>query len=86
VVSHSEEVKALPPGFHKTCERQEVLFDGLEHDQLPIFTFQFHPDAAEEFLQRRGVPYTELDIAKIEEDSRRLLAAFHRVAAGVAPG
>jgi GMP synthase-like glutamine amidotransferase len=80
VISHAEEVKSLPAGFHKASDRSPVLFDGLEHDRLPIFSFQFHPEAGVDFLAKRGVQVTALDAVKLDEDSERLLGAFRTLA------
>jgi GMP synthase-like glutamine amidotransferase len=80
VVSHAEEVKTLPGGFVKTAERQPVRFDGLEHGSLPIFSFQFHPEAGAAFLSARGCQVGQNDADALERDSVRLLQAFARVA------
>ncbi len=75
VASHKEEVKRVPAGFKVICHRPDVEADGLEHERLPIFSFQFHPEAREEFLVRRHVDPAGLD-ARAIEDNRHLLAAF----------
>jgi GMP synthase (glutamine-hydrolysing) len=80
VISHCEEVKELPAGFHPCSRRSGVCFDGLEHDRLPIFSFQFHPEAGEDFLRRRGVQVSAEEAAMLRDDSRRLLGAFMHVA------
>jgi len=77
VVSHREEVKTVPPGYRTTASRPGVAVDGLEHASLPIFTFQFHPEARDEFAERRGIDPREID-DRLRRDSRRLIAAFHR--------
>jgi hypothetical protein len=55
-----------------------VPFDGLEHDTLPVFTFQFHPEARDEFVRRRGLDPHAVD-ARLVADSDRLLDAFRRL-------
>ncbi|MBI5535681.1 MAG: hypothetical protein HY898_23320 [Deltaproteobacteria bacterium] len=80
VISHAEEVKSLPAGFHKASDRSPVLFDGIEHDRLPIFSFQFHPEAGVDFLAKRGVQVSVADAARLDEDSERLLGAFRTLA------
>jgi len=80
VISHCEEVKDLPAGFHACSERDGVLYDGIEHDQLPIVSFQFHPEAGEEFLRRRGVQVDASEAEVIRSDSVSLLRAFAAMA------
>jgi GMP synthase-like glutamine amidotransferase len=78
VASHSEEVKDLPPGYRVVARRPPVAADGLEHESLPVFTVQFHPEARQGFLTRRGADASGLDSVAIE-DNARLLAAFRRL-------
>jgi GMP synthase-like glutamine amidotransferase len=78
VASHGEEVKDLPPDYRVAARRPPVAADALEHTSLPIFTVQFHPEARESFLTRRGVDPAPLD-ARAVEDNRRLLASFRRL-------
>jgi GMP synthase-like glutamine amidotransferase len=77
VVSHREEVQALPEGYRITARRPGVAVDGLEHDSLPVYSFQFHPEALDDFARRVGVPVEGLD-ERVLEDSRRVLGAFRR--------
>jgi GMP synthase-like glutamine amidotransferase len=82
VVSHREEVKQAPPDYRITARRDRSRIDGLEHRTLPVFSFQFHPEAREEFVRRAGLAPSLID-DRLREDSRRLLAAFlARVRAG----
>jgi GMP synthase-like glutamine amidotransferase len=75
VVSHREEVKQAPPDYRITARRDNSPIDGLEHRTLPVFSFQFHPEAREEFARRAGLAPTLID-DRLREDSRRVLAAF----------
>jgi GMP synthase-like glutamine amidotransferase len=75
VVSHREEVKRLPPGYRVTAARDGAAIDGLEHERLPVFSFQFHPEAREEFARRAGLEPTAID-DRVREDGRRVLSAF----------
>ena len=82
VVSHREEVKACPAGFRTVARRPGVTIDGLEHERLPIFSFQFHPEAREEFAEYAGIPPASID-ERLKRDNGRLLQAFcDRAAAG----
>lgn len=78
VVSHRETVRSLPEAYRVTARRPGVPFDGLEHDNLPVFTFQFHPEARDEFVRRRGLDPHAVD-ARLVADSDRLLDAFRRL-------
>ncbi len=75
VVSHREEVKPAPPDFTVSARRTHAPIDGLEHRELPIFSFQFHAEAREEFAARAGVDLSEID-ARLRNDSLRVLSAF----------
>lgn len=43
-MSHSDEVKTLPHGFKVVASTENCKFAALEHEELPIFTVQFHPE------------------------------------------
>jgi GMP synthase (glutamine-hydrolysing) len=43
-MSHSDEVKTLPHGFKVVASTKNCKFAALEHEELPIFTVQFHPE------------------------------------------
>ena len=75
VVSHREEVKACPAGYRTVARRPGVPVDGLEHEQLPVFSFQFHPEAREEFAQYAGIAVARID-ERLKRDNGRLLQAF----------
>jgi GMP synthase (glutamine-hydrolysing) len=75
VVSHREEVKRLPAGCRVTASRPGVSIDGLEHREFPVFSYQFHPEAGEEFARHVGLDPAVLD-ERVHEDSRLLLGAF----------
>jgi GMP synthase-like glutamine amidotransferase len=75
VVSHREEVKELPADYRVIAHRPGVLLDGLAHVSRPIFSFQFHPEAREEFAERSGIDPRAID-RRTREDGRRILGAF----------
>jgi GMP synthase (glutamine-hydrolysing) len=77
VVSHCEEVQQAPPGYVVTARRPNASIDGLEHRDLPIFSFQFHPEAREEFAERVGIDVSRID-HRLRADTQRVLAAFRR--------
>ncbi len=75
VVSHRETVVEVPDGFLRTASRPGVEFDGIEHESRPIFSYQFHPEAREEFAAATGIPESEID-DRLRSDSGRLLDGF----------
>lgn len=77
VVSHREEVKRVPERYRRIAFREASPIDGLEHESLPICSFQFHPEARQDFARGAGIDPREID-ARVIEDSRRLLGAFRR--------
>ena len=82
VVSHREHVTGVPEGYRVVAGRPGTPVDGLEHEQLPVFAFQFHPEARDEFADRAGIDPGAID-ARLREDSGRVLQAFReRVLAG----
>ncbi len=82
VLSHREHVARPPQGYRVVATRPAIPVDGFEHETLPIFGFQFHPEAREQFAQNAGLDPAEID-ERVREDSQRLLGAFRqRVLAG----
>lgn len=75
VASHYEAVHQVPAGFRVTASRPHVPIDGLEHVELPIFTWQFHPEGRDRFATKVGLDPEGIDV-RLREDSRRLLDAF----------
>ncbi len=75
VVSHREIVESTPHGYRVVASRPGVPLDGFEHEDLPILTVQFHPEARDEFAGRRGLDPAVID-ARLVEDSNRILSAF----------
>lgn len=75
VVSHREEVKTCPSRFRVVARRGPIEIDGLENETLPIFSFQFHPEAREEFAFYAGIAESSID-ERVRRDNRSLLAAF----------
>src|SRR5262249_28325003 len=82
VASHYEAVHEVPSGFRVTASRPHVPIDGLEHEELPIFTWQFHPEGRDRFATKVGLDPEGIDI-RLMDDSRRLLAAFCALAAPI---
>jgi GMP synthase-like glutamine amidotransferase len=80
VVSHREEVKRPPAGYQIIARRSPIEVDGMQHPDRPIFTFQFHPEAGDEFASHAGIDPARLD-ARLEGDSRFLLGAFRDLVA-----
>ncbi len=77
VVSHREEVKQVPAEYRVVATREGSAMDGLEHRALPLYSFQFHPEAREEFARHAGIDEARID-ARLRDDNRRLLQAFRQ--------
>ncbi len=75
VVSHREQVETVPEGYRVVASRASTPIDGIEHEQLPIFSFQFHPEARDQFARRAGLAPSSIDDC-VRNDSRKLLGAF----------
>ena len=74
-MSHREETRTPPAGYRIVARRPPVAVDGLEHETLPVFSFQFHPEARDEFAGHAGIPAALID-HRVRADGRRLLGAF----------
>lgn len=81
VASHAEIVEAAPPSFRVVASRDGVPVDAVEHERLPVFAVQFHPEARGSFLARRGADPSQLD-ADAAEANARLLASFRDLVLG----
>jgi GMP synthase (glutamine-hydrolysing) len=42
--SHFDEVKELPKGFHRIASNATCPIQAMQHDELPLFGVQFHPE------------------------------------------
>lgn len=86
--SHREEVKNIPAGFHLMATSGEVPVDGLEHDSLPIWSLQTHPEATTDFLVSQGIdpagapPVTAPEASPRLKDGWDLVQRFLRHCAG----
>lgn len=78
IVSHREIVAEAPPGWEVVGRRDGVPIDALQHPTRPVFSFQFHPEAGEEFARRRGLDPAALGTAPA--DGALLLARFRQLA------
>jgi len=74
-VSHRERVGSIPAAYRVVASRPGVEIDGLEHERLPIFSFQFHPEAGPEFARHAGIDPALLD-QELKEHAQLLLGAF----------
>jgi len=61
--SHREAVMTCPQEFHIIAKSETVPIEGLEHNHLPLWTLQPHPEATDTFL--RNVNFSK----RIEKDS-----------------
>lgn len=77
VVSHREAVANAPEGFLVTAARPGVEVDGIEHETLPVFSYQFHPEARDEFAGFAGIDPASID-EQVRRDSRLVIDGFMR--------
>lgn len=75
VVSHREIVGEVPPGYRVVASRPDASIDGIEHDRLPIFAYQFHPEARDEFARSAGFDPALVD-DRVRVDSGAVIDAF----------
>jgi GMP synthase (glutamine-hydrolysing) len=75
IFSHREEVSIAPSSYRTVAWREAGDLDGIEHESLPIFSYQFHPEARDEFAVRAGIDPREID-DRVIADTRRLLSGF----------
>jgi GMP synthase-like glutamine amidotransferase len=78
LVSHREELRGVPPGYRVVARRRGAPIDAIEHERLPLYGVQFHPEADRGFLERR-----EQDASAVTSEllapSREILARFRRI-------
>ncbi len=79
IVSHGEEVKDVPAGCRVTGRRGAIAVDVFEHETLPVFGVQFHPEAGAGFLRGRDVPPHPAEGSAFE-DQALVLSTFRRLA------
>ena len=53
-VSHSEMVSELPAGYCLTATHSSCQIHGMQHEQLPIFSLQSHPELPYQSLVKLG--------------------------------
>ena len=51
VISHREEVKNIPEDFERLAHSDEIAVEALKHKELPIYSFQAHPEASFYFME-----------------------------------
>lgn len=77
IASHREAVHEIPIVYTVNARRPFSPIDGMEHLELPTFSFQFHAEAGPQFLALRGVDPDGVDPAAFS-DGRRIIEAFRR--------
>jgi GMP synthase (glutamine-hydrolysing) len=55
VVSHNEHVTVVPSSMKVIAKSSAVAVDGLAHKELPVYSFQAHPEATRAFLKNQGI-------------------------------
>jgi len=54
--THHQAVRTLAPGLHATAFSPEGILEGFEHDRLPFFGCQFHPERISCLTDDRRTP------------------------------
>ncbi len=62
VVSHREAIVRMPPSFRNVGSSPAVKAEAIEHDSLPIWGFQPHPEAGTTFLADQAISLTTQDL------------------------
>lgn len=79
VVSHNEMVQEIPHACNVVASSAECATDGLAHKELPVWSFQSHPEATREFLINHNMDPKEFG-ARLSF-GRELVAKFLQFAA-----
>jgi GMP synthase (glutamine-hydrolysing) len=58
-VAHEEFVTACPQDFEIVASSEQIAIDGMAHKDLPIWSFQPHPEATLSFLRDHSISYTD---------------------------
>ena len=80
IYSHNEGVVSCPKNFSIFGSSKMVEIEAMSHNNLPIWSFQSHIEASENFAERAGV--NQKDFEKIIPLSDRLIDAFFRKISG----
>jgi len=72
---HSQEVKSISDSFHHIATSNECRVEGLKHKTLPLWSFQAHPEASQEFIQK------ECEVTAIDKIQNTLLSG-NKILAG----
>lgn len=70
--SHSYEVKSIPTDFNLIANSDECSIEGLEHKELPYFSFQGHPEASQYFVDSAITAHLINPLSKEEFTSAQL--------------
>jgi GMP synthase (glutamine-hydrolysing) len=81
MVSHRQGVVKVPDEFEVAGSSDEVAVEALVHRRLPIWTFQFHPEATAQFAVNNSVPF-DGSAASLTFGHSLVDAFLDRVAAG----
>jgi GMP synthase-like glutamine amidotransferase len=57
IVSHNETVSTVPNDMEIFGSSPKISTDALSHKDLPVWTFQSHPEATEQFLINQNIPF-----------------------------
>lgn len=57
LVTHREGVVDVPEALQVVGASDEVAVEALRHRALPVWGFQFHPEATPAFARQNGVPF-----------------------------
>lgn len=79
--SHKEMVVNVPSDFRVIAKHPAVAIDGLEHDSLPVWSLQTHPEATAGFLLNQEMPNDAATVETFPEEDKRLSPGWRLVKA-----
>jgi len=75
-VSHREEIKKLPQDLKTLASSEKISVEAFQHQSLPVFGFQSHPEASTYFLKNNLGFTDDSEIQELRQSGGRIIQAF----------